>query len=57
MILGIDWAQKTTKLGVLMLAAAAISVYFIFIGALDKAAAIMTLAGTVAGVLGLVVKG
>ena len=57
MILGIDWEQKTTKLGALMLSASAASCYFIFTGQFDKAAAMMTLAGTLAGTLGLVVKG
>lgn len=56
MNIGIDWAQKTTKLGAIMLGAAALSVYFICVGQFDKAAAIMTLAGTLAGTLGLLIK-
>ncbi|MGZ4954136.1 MAG: hypothetical protein ACXV8Q_03400 [Methylobacter sp.] len=54
--IGIDWTQRTTKLGALTLAGAALSFVFICLGQFEKAAAVMTLVGTVAGTLGWAVK-
>lgn len=56
MNLGIDWTQRTTRHGAVMLTAATISFIFICAGDFDKAAGVMTLAGTVVGALGLAVK-
>ncbi|MGZ4953569.1 MAG: hypothetical protein ACXV8Q_00535 [Methylobacter sp.] len=54
--IGIDWTQRTTKLGAVTLTGAAISLVFICLGQFEKATAVMTLAGTVAGALGFAVK-
>lgn len=54
--LGIDWTQRTTKLGALTLTGAAISLVFICLGEFEKSAAVMGLVGTVAGTLGFAVK-
>lgn len=54
--IGIDWTQRTTKLGALTLTGAMIALVFICLGQLEKAAAVMGLVSTVAGTLGLAVK-
>jgi hypothetical protein len=54
--IGIDWTQRTTKLGAVILTFAVISLVFICLGQFEKAAAVMTLASTVAGALGFAVK-
>lgn len=56
MKIGIDWTQRTTKHGAIILIAAVIASFFISQGDYEKASAIMTLASTVIGSLGLVVK-
>jgi hypothetical protein len=54
--IGIDWTQRTTKLGAITLAGALFALVFICLGQLEKAVAVMGLVGTVAGTLGLAVK-
>jgi hypothetical protein len=54
--IGIDWTQRTTKLGALTLTGAAISLVFICLGQFEKSAAVMTLVATVVGLLGWGVK-
>lgn len=54
--IGIDWTQRTTKLGALTLTGAVFALAFICLGQLEKAVAVMGLVGTVAGTLGLAVK-
>ncbi|MDD5273022.1 MAG: hypothetical protein PHU14_09920 [Methylovulum sp.] len=54
--LGVDWSQRTTKLGAITLVGAAIAVVLIVMGKQNEANAVMGLAGTVAGTLGLATK-
>lgn len=54
--IGIDWTQRSTKLGAITLIGAAFALVFICLGQLEKAVAVMGLASTVAGGLGLAVK-
>lgn len=54
--IGIDWTQRTTKLGAVTLIGAAFGLVFICLGQLEKAVAVMTLVSTVAGMLGVGVK-
>jgi hypothetical protein len=54
--IGIDWTQRTTKLGALTLTGAAISLVFICLGQFEKSASVMTLVATVVGLLGWGVK-
>jgi intracellular septation protein A len=54
--IGIDWTQRTTKLGALTLTGAVIALVFICLGDFEKASAVMGLVVTVSGMLGLVVK-
>lgn len=54
--IGIDWSQRTTKLGAVTLTGAAFALVFICLGQLEKAVAVMSLVGTVAGTLGFAVK-
>jgi hypothetical protein len=56
MNIGVDWNQRTTKHGAIMLIATIISFVFTCAGEYDKSAGVMTLAGTVVGALGLAVK-
>ena len=54
--IGIDWTQRSTKLGALTLTGSVFALVFICLGQLEKSAAVMGLVGTVAGTLGLAVK-
>lgn len=54
--IGIDWTQRSTRLGAIVLVASAVSLLLIIVNQADKAAQVMTLAGTVTGMLGLAVK-
>jgi hypothetical protein len=54
--IGIDWSQRSTRLGAITLIAAAIAVVLICLGEEEKASAVMALAATVIGTLGLAVK-
>jgi hypothetical protein len=54
--IGIDWTQRTTKLGAVVLTGAAFALVFICLGQFEKATAVMGLSSTVAGALGFAVK-
>ncbi|MDO9105226.1 MAG: hypothetical protein Q7U57_09725 [Methylovulum sp.] len=54
--IGVDWTQRSTRLGAIVLIASGISLVLIIFNQSDKAAEVMTLAGTVTGMLGLAVK-
>jgi len=54
--IGIDWTQRTTRLGAVTLIVAAFALVFICLGQLEKAVAVISLASTVAWAIGFAVK-
>jgi len=56
MTLGIDFSQRTTRLGALVLLGVVIALLFLAFSTPEKAFAVMTIIGTASGLLGLAVK-
>lgn len=53
---GIDWSQPSTLRGAIWVVASALAFVFIALGDNDKATGVMSVAGTLAGGLGLAAK-
>lgn len=54
--LGIDWTQRTTRHGAMLLIAGLLATVLILQGKLEQAAAIMSVVSTVIGTLGFAIK-
>lgn len=54
--IGIDFSQRTTRLGALVLVGVIIALVFLTFSTPEKAFAVMTIIGTASGMLGFAVK-
>ena len=53
---GVDFSQRTTRLGALVLVGVIIAMFFLAVSTPEKALTAMSIVGTAAGLLGFAVK-
>jgi hypothetical protein len=53
---GIDWSQNSTKRGAVWAAGSLIALVFLSVSSVEKALAVMSITGTLAGAIGLAIK-